>query len=46
MENHLVERGVLIFFAKIFFGQLSSKKAEIFDFFETDLTFPIADCVS
>jgi len=43
MEHHSVEQLDVIFLAKKFSGQFSSKKAEVF---ETDLTFPFAHCVS
>ena len=49
MEHQSVadERGVVIFLIKRFSGPvLVEKKAEVFELFQTDLTFHIANCVS
>ena len=44
MENHLVERCAVILFAKNFFSARFQKR-KFLNFFQTDLTFPIAHCL-
>ena len=44
--NTIQSSGVLWYFPPNFFVKFLSKKPKFLNFFETDLTFPIANCVS